>query len=425
MAFGFGFGFGLQALAVGSRPTLALNFTGPTLDPQITFTRSTTATYTNSSGVLATAAINGARFDYNPVTLAPKGLLIEEQRVNLCLQSENFSTTWTNANSVEQTNVIVAPDGTQTADLLQADSSTTASARDLRQNVTGTVTAAHTLSVYAKAKNGTFISLAFRNQAAAANSCSAEFNLATGTISIAAANAGNATGATASITSVGNGWYRCSISGTADTSGTIFTLIFNGRTTSNSSTVAANTELCYLWGAQLEAGAFATSYIPTVASQVTRAADVAVMTGTNFSSWYNQSEGTFVASYILGADSLSIGVIGVDDNTSSNVIQMRYTSGSAAQFTISVGGVTQVSLAPSGYSTAGTYKRAIAYKVNSFNQAINGALPNAEDTSGTLPVVTQARIGNEASSNFINGHIQSITYYPSRLSNAELLALSA
>lgn len=411
-----------------SGASLSLDFLSgnQVLDPRITFTRTTEATYTNSSGVLATAAIDGARFDYDPVTLAPKGLLIEEQRVNLCLQSENFSTTWTNVNSIEQTNAIVAPDGTQTADLLQADSITTASARDLRQNVTGTVTAAHTLSVYAKAKNGTFINLAFRNQAAAANSCSAEFNLATGTISIAAANAGNATGATASITSVGNGWYRCSVSGIADTSGTVFTLLFNGRTTSNSSSVAADTELCYLWGAQLEAGAFATSYIPTEASQVTRAADSAVMTGTNFSSWYNQSEGTVVVN-IISAPVANIVQQAwyISNNTGSNNIALRRTLGGLTAAYVNVNNVTQADMVAGAVSASASYKFAAAYKVNDFAVSLNaGAV--ATDTSGSVPVVSQLTLGATAiGTQYLNGHIQSLTYYPSRLSNAELQALSA
>ena len=405
MAFGFGFGFGLQALAVGSRPTLALNFTGPTLDPQITFTRSTTATYTNSSGVLTTAAINGARFDYNPVTLAPKGLLIEEQRTNLLLQSQ-FASSWVNfATSTITANSATAPDGTTTAALI----SSPATGDYVYQTPTTSIGATYAFSFFVKNSTATISQYHVRTSGTAA--------IGTLTWSGATLSSITPTVGTASFVAIANNWYIVSVIYTA-TETAARHRIGGGNGVSTTGNIL-------VYGAQLEAGAFATSYIPTVASQVTRAADVAVMTGTNFSSWYNQSEGTFVASYILGADSLSIGVIGVDDNTSSNVIQMRYTSGSAAQFTISVGGVTQVSLAPSGYSTAGTYKRAIAYKVNSFNQAINGALPNAEDTSGTLPVVTQARIGNEASSNFINGHIQSITYYPSRLSNAELLALSA
>jgi hypothetical protein len=104
---------------------------------------------------------------------------------------------------------------------------------------------------------------------------------------------------------------------------------------------------------------------------------------------------------------------------------MRYSSGSQAQFVVNVAGVAQVNLAPLEYSAAGTYNRAIAYKVNSFNQAINGVLPNSEDISGTIPVVTQLQIGNEFSSNFLNGHIKRIAYYPVRIQNNQLQALTS
>lgn len=411
---------------VTSVPSLDLVFTrSDVLDSRITFTRASTATRTNASGLIESVAIDGARFDYDPVTLAPKGLLIEEQRVNLCLQSENFSTTWTNVNSIEQTNAIVAPDGTQTADLLQADSITTASARDLRQNVTGTVTAAHTLSVYAKAKNGTFISLSFRNQAAAANSCSAEFNLATGTISIAAANAGNATGATASITSVGNGWYRCSVSGIADTSGTVFTLLFNGRTTSNSSSVAADTELCYLWGAQLEAGAFATSYIPTEASQVTRAADSAVMTGTNFSSWYNADVGALFSEASTYDISNSRVAFAITDGSATNRIHTGH--GSGAKIFIAAGGTSQLSqtFASVPFFNNTASKVALTYELNNGTGAVNGTI-GVLDTVLTVPTVTQARVGGlTAALTPLNGHVRHVSYYPRRLANAELQGLTA
>jgi hypothetical protein len=69
--------------------------------------------------------------------------------------------------------------------------------------------------------------------------------------------------------------------------------MITSATAARNETYAGTNRQIYAWGAQVEAGAFATSYIPTVASQVTRSADSAVMTGTNFSSWYNASEGTF------------------------------------------------------------------------------------------------------------------------------------
>jgi hypothetical protein len=106
---------------------------------------------------------------------------------------------------------------------------------------------------------------------------------------------------------------------------------------------------------------------------------------------------------------------------------MRYASGGQAQLTVAVGGVNQVSLAPSGFNTNGaSYKRAIAYATNSFNQAINGALPSPEDTSGVTPFVNVLRIGSEgASVGQLCGTIRKLAYYPLRVTNAQLQALTS
>jgi hypothetical protein len=242
------FGDQLDDLA-GQVPSLDLNFaqnksliddySGTTL---VTHTRASSGTFVDSTGVLRSAV------------------------TNLLVRSEEFETTWTNTNSTDSTNVTVAPNGTLTADLLLANATTTASARDTRQNANGTVASTHTFSVYAKAKDGNFLGMTFRNQAAAVNFCSAEFNLSNGTVSIAGTNGGNATGALASITDIGNGWYRCSLSGIADTSGTQFTVIFIGRTSSNNNSVIADTELVYLWGAQLEQSSTVGDYVPTTST---------------------------------------------------------------------------------------------------------------------------------------------------------------
>ena len=134
-------------------PKLALDFTTASLDSRVTFTRTTDAThpatYIGSDGLVASAANNQPRFDYDPVTLACKGLLIEESRANLLLQSNTFDTSWTatRASAVSQT--VTAPDGSSSAFKLTEDS-TASNTHFIQQNVTGTL-AAYTWSVYAKA----------------------------------------------------------------------------------------------------------------------------------------------------------------------------------------------------------------------------------------------------------------------------------
>jgi hypothetical protein len=181
-----------------------------------------------------------------------------------------------------------------------------------------------------------------------------------------------------------------------------------------------------IFGAQVEAGAFPTSYIPTVASQVTRSADTAVMTGTNFSSWYNQAEGTIFGQAVRFATGTtpSSAVFQIDDtslnNRSAIFISASGVSGAGSTASLtSVGGVTQANTTFTGSTIS---KIAYAYKTNDFATSFNASSPTL-DTSGTLPVVTQARIGSNGSG-FYNGHIQCIAYYPQRLPNSQLQALT-
>jgi hypothetical protein len=177
--------------------------------------------------------------------------------------------------------------------------------------------------------------------------------------------------------------------------------------------------------AQLELGAFATSYIPTEATAVTRNADVATMTGTNFSDWYNASEGTVAIEYSLNVATNRF-VYSISDGTNSNDIRLRYNSGGAAQSEVRVLNVSQASIAPSGYSTLGVvYKNCFAYKQNSFAQAFNGTATGTDDL-GNTPSVIRLSLGVAYNnvSEFLCGHIRKFYFYPQRLINAEVQAFS-
>jgi hypothetical protein len=173
---------------------------------------------------------------------------------------------------------------------------------------------------------------------------------------------------------------------------------------------------------QLELGAFATSVIPTATAQVTRAADVAVMTGTNFSSWYNASEGTFVASAAPIVSAVAKYPFSVSDGTSNELIAQYFINSNAGLF-VNDGGIGQAQIEVGTFS--GVSQVAVAYQLNNFAISLNGGSLNT-DTSGTVPTVTQAQIGNRASGDRnMNGHIRTLTYYPQRLADAQLQALSA
>jgi hypothetical protein len=406
-------------------PSLLLDFTNTgTLDPRITFTRASSGTFTGSNGLIQSAAIDAPRFDYNPVTLASNGLLIEEQRTNLVTYSEQFdNAAWGKGNSSITANTIVSPDGTLDADKVVEDTANNTH-RVSVSNVSVTSGTAYTFSIFAKAAERSAVQLSFGSDASAFPITQAIFSL-TGSGSFV--NNGGTPNAV--ITNLGNGWYRCSVTATASSttsSGVLRIFVCNGTTAGSDSYTGNGTSGLYIWGAQLEAGAFPTSYIPTVAAQVTRSADVAVMTGTNFSSWYNQTEGTVYAEYVKYAN-VGSRIVAISNSTIN--AQIRLTGSVAVNirpdWQIIDGGTVQANvlavntIAPNIFA-----KSAGAYAVNSFNQATNAVL-GVEDTSGTVPPVSQMNIGaNEVGIANLNGYIRKIAYYPQRLPNAQLQALT-
>ena len=279
----------------------------------------------NTGAAPTSSAYYGPRFDYDPVTLAPKGLLIEEQRINILLNSDTLST----------------------------------------QSVSVTAQA-YTLSFYG-----------------------------TGSIALSGAYTGSL---------VGTGAYPNQVQLTfTPTIGTL--------------TLTVTGSVRY---ANLEAGAFPTSYIPTTSAQVTRTADNASIIGTNFSSWYNQSEGTFAVKYL---SALSSGF----------VLSIMRTAGYGPGMQLSLNGantsylavVDDASAVVCSVTSPGT-KSAFAYMSNNFALSANGNAPSV-DASGTQPTsIVQLKIGQSPIGDIlINGHIQSIKYYPTRLPNGDLIALSS
>jgi hypothetical protein len=360
-----------------------------------------------------TAAYYGPRFDYDPVTLAPKGLLIEEQRVNLLLYSEQFdNATWTKSAVTITANATAAPDGTSTADKLTPD--VTLASHFAGQTVT-TTAVAHTYSAYLKAGGYSWAIL----YAAGVNQ-GVYFDLANGVVGSSFIGAPTSS----SITPVGNGWYRCSITFTA-TTGTA-ARVYASSANTVSTFAGDGTSGIFLWGSQLEAGAFATSYIPTVASQVTRSADVATMTGTNFSSWYNQTQGTLVSAFSsFSPTSASNAAWTISDETNSNRWFAFAVSSTIRSF-MATGGVTQASIDVGTYAANTVFKSAFAISANSVQSAVNGIL-GTEDTAATVPTVVRLTVGASAiaTTNFLNGHIRQIAYYNTRLPDATLQALTA
>jgi hypothetical protein len=378
---------------------------------------STATDYTRNAG-----GVFPPRFDYDPVTLAPRGLLIEEQRTNLLLRSEEFdnNVAWTLVNANVSADAETAPDGGTTADKLEE----TAVTGQFQARQSGPSLTTFTFSVYAKAAERNLVYIQF----VATSNEVIFFNLTNGTVAGSDfPNTTNTASRSSSITAAGNGWYRCSISITLVSAATPSLRVGVANSTATTSYAGTAGSGIYVWGAQLETGDFATSYIPTVASQVTRTADQATITGQNFSQWYNQSEGTFVAEATIPAD--RDGTSGnyyfdASDGTLANAVRVVDVNGTRAQ--IFTGGVTQFNNTVGAEPTT-TVKFALAFAANDAILCVGGVLGTA-DTSVTLPVVNALAIGvrGDFSNNTqANGHIRRITYFPARLSNAQLQALTS
>jgi len=180
--------------------------------------------------------------------------------------------------------------------------------------------------------------------------------------------------------------------------------------------------------ANLTLGSFATSFIPTSGATVTRNADVATMTGTNFSDWFNASEGAISTTFVKNGSVNFQSVLAISNNTSTSAIVFGHGSGAPnnnLRFDV-VNSGTQASitvLSPSNINTL--YTAVGAYKLDSFAAAANAATVGT-DTSGTIPTVDRMYIGSryDGTQNYLNGHIRKIMYWPYRLTNAEVRAFS-
>jgi hypothetical protein len=216
-----------------------------------------------------------------------------------------------------------------------------------------------------------------------------------------------------------NGWYRVSVPFTpTNTTPPVYSL-YNGTTNSYTGN---GTSGLFLWGAQTEAGAFPTSYIPTTTTALTRAADVASVN--TLSPWFNSASGTIYAEAV-GVVPTSVSFVAqFNDLTTSNFIDgARYQT--TLRALLNTGGVNQSTLIP-GTAAGAVNKTALAYAANDIAMSANGAAA-LTDTSATIPTVTRLWLGDDGSGSprYLNGYLRRVSYYPRRLANAELIALTA
>jgi hypothetical protein len=278
---------GTRAAAIaGVSPTLDYRFAREkreietvSLTDKLTFTGGNQGTFTGSDGFVQRATTNVPRFDHDPLSRRSLGLLVEEQRTNLLVRSEEFdNAAWTKVRAAVSANTTTAPDGTLTADTGIEDTSASSTHNPLLQGSIIVANGTYTASLYVRAKERSRGAIDF-SSTDSANFVRGQFNLGAGTI--ASSSEGTGSGASASISNAGGGWFRVSITGSIGGSLTTGRLLLRIADAAGSIVYTGDgTSGIYVWGAQLEAGAFPTSYIPTTTTTVTRTADSAVIDGT-------------------------------------------------------------------------------------------------------------------------------------------------
>jgi hypothetical protein len=406
------------------RPTLNLNFArSKTLDPRITFTRSSTATYVDEDGLIKTAAADEARFDHDPTTGESKGLLIEGSGNNYFDQSQTMSN-WSVSNASFETNTAetLAPDGTNTAHKLTATGS-----GEIQHNIikfTG-------INNY----NNTYFSVWLKTA-----SGNGHFQMNTGNIVYPAnATTGYLAVYGAYVIPYPNGWYRFVVARNySSTSGGVTLGIHLNANSGNGGygVISAQSfeqsgEALYIWGPQWETNSNVldmTSYIPTSGSTATRSRDKVSIEGDNFTSWYNQSEGTWICNFDYmqnnnsGTSSLYSTALDQDDR---NWLRVNYSAGTPDTIRQAINSSANDSTTTVPHDEDN--KIAQSYENLSQTVSINGGVDI--ETTGTISTNhTKLQIGNivwsDIDSTILFGRINKLIYYPERLTDSQLQNLT-
>jgi len=388
-------------------------------DADLTFTRvgalpSYNATRVNENGLIEEVLSNVPRLDYSDGGCP--SLLVEPQSTNLVTYSEDFSdASWIKGNSTITINAILAPNETLTADKLVEDS--TNNAKFLQKTINVVNGSTYTLSCFAKKSERKYL----RIIGGANFNGSVNFDLDNGTFQITAGNP------TVSVESFSNGWYRCSITNIVSSTSISPQISMTTSSGGTGAYAGDGTSGLYIWGAQLEAKTFATSYIPTVASTVTRVAETVSKTG--LSSYINSQEGVLFVEPSAFISSSDIRTISITDGTANNQISLRpsTTITNAWQIIVRKGGIIIVNEAYSVPDIKQFSKIAIKYKLNDYAFFINGVKVGTDliaetFTSGSLNKIA---FDTGVSTGLFFGKVKNLQVFNTALSDAELISLTS
>ena len=366
----------------------------------LTVTRATTARRVNSAGLIESVATNVPRLDYTNSTCP--SILVEPQSTNVLTYSEQFGTSWVNNGATIISNDTTAPDGNLTADRLTATGGAFGVVKFSTWSATNKVA-----SCFVKANTSNL----FRIANVSGGGGSVTFNLSTQAITAT-------TGFTGSIESLPDGWFRCIAIDTLARSGTF------------SIGVTAIGESVFVWGAQLEAGSYPTSYIPTTTASVTRNADVISKTG--ISSLIGQTEGTlFFDGIVNNIQNAYSNILNTNKITSLSTIQLaKKESDNKFRFDQFLGDGTfsRITLnSTNAFANGARTKIAIRYKSGSFAMYINGNL-EATSSSSFTNIGTKTELFLNDAVTYFNYQesvsFNSVVLFTSGLTNEQLATLT-
>ncbi len=408
--------------------SLYFDFTTGSLPSGLTFARTGTATYHDSSGLIQTAATNTPRFDYNPTSCAGtctmRGLLIEESRTNLLLQSSTFGTTWVNSGLTLTANSTTSPSGATDADTLQSTTGGNNNTNNISQAVTLLANTAYTLSFYVK--NSSALRSVYEVDALNSGTTGKSVTIDwTGTVP-------SASGGT--VTALPNDWYRVSVSFTTNASdGGAATVLYYPSITLDNGFV-------YLWGAQLEAGSTPTSYIATTTTTVTRNEDS--LSIDNFATWFNATTWTAIIDlsrpiYEAASSSATPVLFSSCDDTSGGTCASDFFQAVHLPSDNTFRGrsyVASANVATSNYTNAANLngvKVQMGVSVTSagaLQTVVNGTAATASGAAAK-PVTYNFILGASGRTGSytqqINGHLKKFTYRSRALTASQLQAMTS
>jgi len=385
-------------------------------DGDFDFTRASIATRVNADGLIETVASGVPRLDYpilNGVVQSCPALLLEPARTNELLYSQELDNAWWAKTDVSiSANSIASPDGSLTADLI-TESATTGLHRVYR---TLTPNGNNSFSFFVKSNGVRWIVLAAGNTTNFGVHTS--FDIQNGVV-------GTSLIGTSKIENYGNGWYRCIVSGLANGGATSLNLYLCDGDNVISYT-GDGTSGVYAWGGQLELGSYATSYIPTSGTTITRAAEVCNGAGT--SAEFNDSEGVLFAEISALANDGIIRAIAISDGTGLNRVNIRYTGTSnQVEYSLFVNGQTTKTLFHSILDSTITSKISVHWKTNDLKFYVNGFLVGSISSAVMMPnnTLNQLRFDSGAGLSPFYGKTKQLIAFDAALTDEQLEDLTS